>query len=307
MKRAVLKNINIEKCIKYRVFATPLNPQKLFFKENEKVYIAFRIEDIKRLDIDKEYNYIFVFDKYIKEDKNQASKLYDNEKWKYFWKIKDILRIKPFSLKDLISRTHREKNQFKDYYRGQEMTHTIVRDIFPEDENIFEFFTSIIDNDVGETIEDDIYNKKIAMEEEKILFLNEKTGENLNQIIKISQTNLKKEQRRSKRKSIVYERNAELSARLKLEYKNICQICGSTFIIPETKRNYSESHHIAPLGEGGNDVYKNIIIVCPTCHKKFDKEFYKLNVEKKEFKAFDSNTNLYKETQLYMDKHLFVN
>lgn len=67
--------------------------------------------------------------------------------------------------------------------------------------------------------------------------------------------------------SVQYERDYILADALKEKYENKCQICLSTF---ETKNNgyYSEVHHIMPLKEGGLDVDNNILILCPTCHRK---------------------------------------
>lgn len=64
-----------------------------------------------------------------------------------------------------------------------------------------------------------------------------------------------------------YERDYILANLLKEKHKNECQICTSTF---ETKNNgyYSEEHHIKPLNRGGLDIEDNILITCPTCHRK---------------------------------------
>ena len=65
-------------------------------------------------------------------------------------------------------------------------------------------------------------------------------------------------------------RNTEIIKKLKKLYNNRCQICDST--IELTGRNYSEGHHLKPLGNphNGPDIEKNVIIVCPNCHVKLD-------------------------------------
>jgi len=65
----------------------------------------------------------------------------------------------------------------------------------------------------------------------------------------------------------VYKRNQKLIAKLKKKYNDRCQICNDTF---EKKDGgfYSEAHHLIPLGEKGYDAEDNIVILCPTCHKK---------------------------------------
>lgn len=73
-----------------------------------------------------------------------------------------------------------------------------------------------------------------------------------------------------KKKRVIIEqiqRDTKIAKKLKELYHNECQICGFTF----AKKNgelYSESHHIIPLGRKGSDDIKNIIILCPNCHKQ---------------------------------------
>jgi len=307
MKRAVLKYTNIEKCIQNYVFATPLPPQRLSFGDGEKVYVASRIEDAKRLGVGKEYNYFFIFGEYLREDKKEANRLFANPSWKYFWRIKEIKRIKPFSLEELIAKTRRDKKSFYKDYRGEEMTHRVVVNILPEDEELFNSFTEIIDSQAGDTLEEDIFNKMVLMEEKELKSKKIEPEDNLSKIKKISENNLQKIKRKRESKSVVYTRDPELAARIKLLYNNKCQVCGETFIIPGSQDYYSESHHIIPLREGGGDTFNNIIIVCPTCHKKFDKKFYIMDTKKKEFKIFNEKKKDYINSNLSLDRHLLIN
>lgn len=44
-------------------------------------------------------------------------------------------------------------------------------------------------------------------------------------------------------------------------------------LLPESKGLcYSEVHHLRPLGRGysGVDAWKNMLVLCPTCHAEFD-------------------------------------
>ena len=67
-------------------------------------------------------------------------------------------------------------------------------------------------------------------------------------------------------------RNTKLVRMLKKEYDDRCQICG--YKVELKGRNYSEGHHLRPLGtpHNGPDIAGNIIIVCPNCHAKLDYE-----------------------------------
>lgn len=69
-------------------------------------------------------------------------------------------------------------------------------------------------------------------------------------------------------KTIIYfKRNRKIVQQLKKIYNNQCQICEFTFK-KDNGENYSETHHLIPLGENGFDNIKNLIVVCPNCHKK---------------------------------------
>jgi predicted restriction endonuclease len=58
---------------------------------------------------------------------------------------------------------------------------------------------------------------------------------------------------------------------IKALYENKCQICGLTISI-RPGVDYSEVHHIRPLGGGhsGADNHGNMIVLCPTHHAMFD-------------------------------------
>ena len=87
-----------------------------------------------------------------------------------------------------------------------------------------------------------------------------------------------------KRKAIVkvYIRNAKITKILKNLYNGKCQICNFTFKKKKDK-NYSETHHIIPLGDNGSEEIKNVIIVCANCHKQLHYADVKL-------KGFGNNT-----------------
>jgi len=65
-------------------------------------------------------------------------------------------------------------------------------------------------------------------------------------------------------------RDTFLSSELKLLYEHSCQLCERT--IPLFGRDYSEAHHIRPLGSphDGEDARRNLVCVCPNCHVLLD-------------------------------------
>lgn len=65
-----------------------------------------------------------------------------------------------------------------------------------------------------------------------------------------------------------YARNAALAALMRELQEDRCEVCGGRF---KTRSDgwYSEVHHILPLSIDGPDLSENMVVVCPTCHKKF--------------------------------------
>ncbi len=88
----------------------------------------------------------------------------------------------------------------------------------------------------------------------------------------------------------VIKRNRLLVTLLKELYDNKCQICNFTFK-KDNGKNYSETHHVIPLGDEGSDVVENMIVVCPNCHKKLQ---YAKN-EKYDIKYKKEHYNLLKD------------
>jgi 5-methylcytosine-specific restriction enzyme A len=65
----------------------------------------------------------------------------------------------------------------------------------------------------------------------------------------------------------VRQRNTRAVRELKKLYRHRCQVTGELYIFPKRNgTNYTEAHHLLPLGEGGADDPRNIIIVSPLIH-----------------------------------------
>ena len=63
------------------------------------------------------------------------------------------------------------------------------------------------------------------------------------------------------------KRSQELAKLVRRYRGDECQICGDSYDSEEG--TFCDSHHIVPLAEGGTDTSDNIIIVCPSCHRRF--------------------------------------
>ncbi len=68
----------------------------------------------------------------------------------------------------------------------------------------------------------------------------------------------------------VYERDPEVSAYALEKAKGKCGDCKKTapFIRRATRDPFLEVHHIIMLKDGGKDTIKNVIALCPNCHRK---------------------------------------
>ena len=62
-------------------------------------------------------------------------------------------------------------------------------------------------------------------------------------------------------------RSARLSELLKEFYGHQCMICYGFILTDGTP--HTETHHVIPLSEGGDDSSENIAVVCPNCHARF--------------------------------------
>lgn len=73
-----------------------------------------------------------------------------------------------------------------------------------------------------------------------------------------------------------FKRNRKIVYELKKLYNGKCQICQGTFE-KENGDNYCETHHVKALGKNGTDTIDNLVVLCPTCHRKLhyakEKEF----------------------------------
>ncbi len=83
-----------------------------------------------------------------------------------------------------------------------------------------------------------------------------------------------------------YVRNTTIAEAVKSLYNYRCQVCGDVILRTGWQRNLerksewkflsSDVHHILPLSKGGDDDRRNMLCLCPTCHRKFHSGEYRL-------------------------------
>jgi predicted restriction endonuclease len=85
-------------------------------------------------------------------------------------------------------------------------------------------------------------------------------------------------------------RETKKSKELKQRYGDVCQICGK--VIKMMGRNYSETHHLKPLGgdHKGPDDISNMIVVCPNHHAELD--FGSICIDPKTFQIISWDGNI---------------
>ncbi|WP_417657714.1 HNH endonuclease [Pseudidiomarina aestuarii] len=78
----------------------------------------------------------------------------------------------------------------------------------------------------------------------------------------------KGEAKLSERVIKIRDRNSKIVKKLKALYNHKCQITGDEFVFQKKDGiNYTEAHHLIPLGEGGADNPENLVVLSPQMHK----------------------------------------
>ena len=68
---------------------------------------------------------------------------------------------------------------------------------------------------------------------------------------------------------VITPRNIAMAKFVISQANGKCELCKlETNIIKTNGSPFLEAHHIIPLSEGGQDIYENIVALCPNCHKR---------------------------------------
>lgn len=103
-------------------------------------------------------------------------------------------------------------------------------------------------------------------------------------------------------------RDTQLSRIVKSKNSWKCQICGKQIQLPNGK-NYSEGHHLKPLGgeHAGPDIEENIIILCPTHHVEFDHGAIAINPKTYKIEHIDTENIFHGKELSYLREDLLGN
>ncbi|WP_323030740.1 HNH endonuclease signature motif containing protein [Brachymonas denitrificans] len=91
----------------------------------------------------------------------------------------------------------------------------------------------------------------------------------------------------------IYERDRVLTRLIKLIRGNKCQICGFSFKT-KSSEDYSECHHLEHLANGGLDVSKNMLVLCPNHHRQAHFGNFEIAEHNEEFVKIKIDDEIYK-------------
>lgn len=100
-----------------------------------------------------------------------------------------------------------------------------------------------------------------------------KVNKSLSMDSKLRKERIKKAPKKPKKVAVityVYERSADIVAEALIRANGVCEKCHSLapFIRKKNKTPYLEVHHKIRLSDGGNDTMKNVLALCPNCHRE---------------------------------------
>jgi 5-methylcytosine-specific restriction protein A len=178
----------------------------------------------------------------LREDKNEESQRLWGKKWKYIIDGKNIRKVPPFNINEI---QVTDKN-----YRGVQWVGYV------EAEDEIEVLEWISDEKIVDIIDltEDFENKKLNLDQ-YIEALNNRYKGNP----KYKYVITKKINRPSPLRDAIIRRDG-----------TTCRICNSDGFPKKKKGLYCEVHHMIELNKNAPNTLQswNILIVCPTCHKK---------------------------------------
>lgn len=100
-------------------------------------------------------------------------------------------------------------------------------------------------------------------------------------------------------------RNKKYVEILKQYYDNTCQVCGEKLPVG-INEYYSEVHHIKPYNSAtnGDDILENMIVLCTSCHKQFDRYYLAINPETLTVHYYHNGILHIKSEKINVDKEL---
>jgi hypothetical protein len=253
VQRLNVRQTQIRECIEKSLFAVNQIPH--FHKGEILLLQLVKAEAAELGKLRERIEFALVYDHYEIDHTGEISRQHwpqASKTWKYILVCSDTIPTIPFSLENL---------QLSKDYAGQ--TNPLV--ISQEDEPVI---SAYVWGRLNGYVLRDTFGPSLVRE----------TLANYDVVTKPAQP----------RKVLIPEheefyRDSLLAESLKSIYDHRCQVCGMNFKI-KYEQPFSETHHIRSLTQGGLDISKNIVVICPNHHRII----HKTNAE------FDHTKYLYK-------------
>lgn len=249
MRRLNVREAQIDECIATSMFALSQRPRNPELQQGELLLLQLvKTDAITQRRIEERINFALIFDRLERDwDGSISHHHWPNENRTWDWIVYGLATVPtiPFSLDSIgLSRS----------YSGQDN----ARHIDPSDEDIIR---SRVLWSLAQAPQPDrqiIPVRQIAetfgAERSLIGIFNHDRIEDLHPVPKKTIT------------EEVFARNISLTEMLKSYYDHHCQVCQHSFSEPYGA-DYSEAHHIQYLSEGGPDISRNMIVLCPNHHR----------------------------------------
>lgn len=127
---------------------------------------------------------------------------------------------------------------------------------------------SYIESFGGEVVEEDINPSEEDIIETEKLSKTINTPEEAEERLKELTLRIEKEPTKKVIKTVKsWARNSKISRLIKEKVGYKCEVCGEEPFYQKNGTPYAETHHVLELAKSGLDLPKNMICVCPICHR----------------------------------------
>jgi HNH endonuclease len=264
VKRGIFHKRSIDVCVGELIFATPLRPETLVFAAGEQIVVAVPKNMSGGVG---EYQFLFTVEEYEGDNPDRADALFGRPAWRHLYRLGAATTIDPFSLDDLVAAAGPRGDEVRERYRGQTQHHRIVRDVYAEDEPLFQTFIHPHTEPVwiaSGTADDN----ELAPTRRKA---RQRTRDDIVRRLKtINRASAGTTPGKQYRPGKSQKRNAEFTELIRALYEDTCQVCGTQLLGPNGIPRRSQVHHIEPWNGDHSDRLDNVICLRPNDHALFE-------------------------------------
>jgi hypothetical protein len=264
VKRGIFHKTSIDVCLAEMVLATPIRPTTLVFAAGEEIVVAVPKQTAGDAG---EYQFLFRVHGYEGDDPDKAERLFGRRAWRHFYRLGSATTVIPFSLDDVIGMAGPRGPEIWERYHGQTQHHRIIRDVYPEDEELFRAFLQPGTEPVWAAT-------PVANENELSPIRRRARERTRDQVIRrlltLSRQNARTEPGRQYRPGRSQRRSTEFTELVRSLYDDTCQVCGLQLRDADGRPGRSQTHHFERWDGDFSDRMDNVICVCPNDHARFE-------------------------------------